>query len=105
MRMKCKSPGCPGHVEVDVDDKVVGNFRISRLHNDAILVTAEDAIPDDKTIGLLKIVQPEHAELKRQVVMFQKNKQGKVFHTDRFFLTCDAVPSHTLPYDIKIEDA
>ncbi len=102
--MKCKSPGCLGNVKVDVDDKVTGNFRLSQLHNESILVKVDRVIPNDKTVGVLKIIQPEHAEVKEQVVMFQKNIQGKVYHADRFYLTCDAIPSHTLPYEIKIED-
>lgn len=107
MEMPCKSPGCAGKVRVDVNDKVKGNFRFSQLESHRIMVKVSDAIPEGATVGKLEIVQPEHAEVQKQVVMFQKNAQGKVSHTDRFYLTCDAIPpapQHTLPYEIEIED-
>lgn len=104
--MPCKSPGCPGKVKVDVNDKVKGTFRFSLFESHRILIKASNAFPEGNTVGVLEIVQPEHAEVLRQVVMFQKNAQGKVSHTDRFYLTCNVLPpnQHTLPYEIEIED-
>ena len=104
MKQKCKSLGCPGEVEVNIDDKVIGNFRMVSRQDAPILVTVIAPLPENTTVESLPVVQPDHAEIKKQVVLFQRRSGEKLAHTDRFFLTCNNIPAHTLPYEITIED-
>jgi hypothetical protein len=93
MQYPCKSPGCPGFVEFDPDDdsdKVPGNFSVQYLENSEFKFKIKGPIMVGKTIGSMKLIQPDHAEVKEQVIIFEKDYEADLFKRQRFYLTCNA---------------
>lgn len=108
MEYQCKHAGCTGFVDFEPDDnryKVPGSLMVEYLNDHTFHLTLKDAIPDHRSMGILKIIQPDHAELKEQTIYFQKDILNIKARTQRFYLTCNnQAEPHTLPYEILVEN-